>query len=126
MEVLERRARIDAEFFDEERPRRAIHRESVSLPTGAVEREHELPVQSFPQRVAGDQGLEPGRHVAMPSERQLRLDVVLHRREPFLFKLHAPENYIVGGGFFATSSLLPASLAWQAFGVKNGVRPPAS
>jgi len=40
--------------------------------------------------------------------------------EPFLFKLHSPENYIVGGGFFAHSSILPCSLAWEAFGPKNG------
>lgn len=41
--------------------------------------------------------------------------------EPFLFKLHAPENYIVGGGFFVRHSALPASLAWEAFQGKNGV-----
>jgi len=40
--------------------------------------------------------------------------------EPFLFKLHSPLNYIVGGGFFAHSTILPISLAWQAFGEKNG------
>jgi len=40
--------------------------------------------------------------------------------EPFLFKLHSPQNYIVGGGFFAHSTILPASLAWEAFGIKNG------
>jgi len=40
--------------------------------------------------------------------------------EPLLFKLHAPHHYIVGGGFFAHSTILPVSLAWQAFGVKNG------
>jgi|WetSurMetagenome_2_1015567.scaffolds.fasta_scaffold19521_4 putative restriction endonuclease len=40
--------------------------------------------------------------------------------EPFLFKLHSPHNYIVGGGFFTHSSLLPCSLAWEAFGEKNG------
>jgi putative restriction endonuclease len=39
----------------------------------------------------------------------------------FLFKLHAPNNYIVGGGFFAASSLLPVSLAWETFGPMNGV-----
>jgi putative restriction endonuclease len=42
--------------------------------------------------------------------------------EPFLFKLHSPRNFIVGGGFFAHSSLLPTSLAWEAFGEKNGAR----
>lgn len=40
--------------------------------------------------------------------------------EPFLFKLHSPRNYIVGGGFFAHWSPLPVSLAWEAFGGKNG------
>ena len=40
--------------------------------------------------------------------------------EPFLFKLHAPENFITGGGFYTHTSLLPTSLAWEAFGEKNG------
>lgn len=40
--------------------------------------------------------------------------------EPFLFKLHSPRNFIVGGGFFETSSRLPASLAWETFDIKNG------
>lgn len=42
--------------------------------------------------------------------------------EPFLFKLHSPHNFIVGGGFFVRYSPLPCSLAWEAFGDKNGVR----
>jgi putative restriction endonuclease len=40
--------------------------------------------------------------------------------ELFLFKLHSPRNFIAGGGFFAHSSLLPVSLAWDAFGTANG------
>jgi len=40
---------------------------------------------------------------------------------PFLFKLHAPTNFIVGGGFFVRFSALPARMAWDAFGEKNGV-----
>ncbi len=40
--------------------------------------------------------------------------------ELFLFKLHHPLNYIVGGGVFAHFSLLPVSLAWEAFDVRNG------
>lgn len=40
--------------------------------------------------------------------------------EPFLFKLHYPDNFIVGGGFFAHSSVIPFSLAWDAFRDKNG------
>jgi putative restriction endonuclease len=44
----------------------------------------------------------------------------LNPGEPFLFKLHSPLNYITGGGFFAYSSICPLSLAWDAFGEKNG------
>jgi len=40
--------------------------------------------------------------------------------EPFLFKLHSPDNYIVGGGFFSHFTILPASFAWKTFGEKNG------
>ena len=39
---------------------------------------------------------------------------------PFLFKLHAPNNYIVGGGYFVKHTVLPLSLAWLAYGDKNG------
>jgi putative restriction endonuclease len=46
---------------------------------------------------------------------------VLQPGEPFLFKLHSPLNFIVGGGTFVRYSKLPASLAWDAFGPKNGV-----
>lgn len=40
--------------------------------------------------------------------------------EPLLFKLHSPNNFIVGGGFFSHFSLAPLSLAWEAFRGKNG------
>jgi putative restriction endonuclease len=40
--------------------------------------------------------------------------------ELFLFKLHSPNNFIVGGGIFAHSNVTPCSLAWEAFGEKNG------
>ena len=40
--------------------------------------------------------------------------------EMFLFKLHAPNNVIVGGGIFAYSNALPCSLAWEAFREANG------
>ena len=46
---------------------------------------------------------------------------VLSRGEPLLFKLRAPRNAIVGGGFFEHYTTLPFSLAWRAFGPKNGL-----
>ncbi len=42
--------------------------------------------------------------------------------ELFLFKLHAPRNFIVGGGIFAYANTLPCSLAWEAFGNANGAQ----
>lgn len=42
--------------------------------------------------------------------------------ELFLFKLHSPDNFIVGGGVFAHANELPCSLAWEAFGEANGAR----
>jgi len=39
----------------------------------------------------------------------------------FLFKLHSPNNYVVGGGYFVRFTVLPCFLAWEAFGEKNGV-----
>jgi putative restriction endonuclease len=53
-----------------------------------------------------------------PSPKTFR---ALQPGELFLFKLHAPINMIVGGGVFASSSIMPLSLAWEAFGVANGV-----
>jgi putative restriction endonuclease len=44
----------------------------------------------------------------------------LQAGEFFLFKLHAPYNYIVGGGLFAYANTIPCSLAWEAFGEANG------
>jgi putative restriction endonuclease len=40
--------------------------------------------------------------------------------QPILFKLHAPQNRIAGGAFFAHFSELPVSLAWDTFGLANG------
>ena len=53
----------------------------------------------------------------LPSGRIFR---ALKPGELFLFKLHHPDNFIVGGGLFAHSTILPVSLAWEAFGIKNG------
>ncbi len=40
--------------------------------------------------------------------------------EPFFFRLKHPHNAIAGFGWFARFSILPAWLAWDAFGVENG------
>ena len=40
--------------------------------------------------------------------------------ELFVFRLKAPRNVIGGYGVFSHASNLPISLAWEAFGTKNG------
>jgi|SRR5271165_1828589 len=50
-----------------------------------------------------------------------RMFRALQPGEPFLFKLHSPDNFVVGGGHFVRYSALPTSLAWDAFGPRNGV-----
>jgi putative restriction endonuclease len=54
-----------------------------------------------------------------PSDSSFR---ALQPGELFLFKLHAPNNFIVGGGVFAHANSMPCSLAWEAFGEANGAR----
>jgi len=44
----------------------------------------------------------------------------IQQGEIFLFKLHSPKDFIVGGGVFARYSVLPISIAWEALGSKNG------
>src|SRR5882762_2268036 len=54
-----------------------------------------------------------------PSDSNFR---ALQPGELFLFKLHSPNNFIVGGGVFAHASSMPCSLAWEAFQEANGAR----
>ena len=39
----------------------------------------------------------------------------------FLFKLHAPQNFVVGGGFLLKHEFLPLAMAWSTFGQNNGL-----
>jgi putative restriction endonuclease len=54
-----------------------------------------------------------------PSDSSFR---ALEPGELFLFKLHSPNNFIVGGGVFAHANAMPCSLAWEAFKETNGAR----
>ena len=39
----------------------------------------------------------------------------------WLFKLHSPLDFIAGVGVFMHYSVLPLQMAWDAFGIRNGV-----
>jgi putative restriction endonuclease len=49
-----------------------------------------------------------------------RIFSAIQENELFLFKLHSPRDFVVGGGFFAHSTILPVSIAWDTFGIANG------
>ena len=51
-----------------------------------------------------------------PGTASVNLDV----GTPWLFKLHAPLNYVVGGGYFTYRTTLPLRVAWDTFGQENG------
>ncbi len=36
----------------------------------------------------------------------------LQKWDPFVFKLHSPDDFITGGGFFVNYARLPLSFAW--------------
>ncbi|WP_426348551.1 HNH endonuclease [Alloiococcus sp. CFN-8] len=44
----------------------------------------------------------------------------LRRDELFLFKLHSPKNYIVGGGYFLHFSTIPGFTLWSIFKERSG------
>jgi putative restriction endonuclease len=46
----------------------------------------------------------------------------LQQGELLLFKLHSPDNFIAGGGFFTRFLQLPVNMAWEVFKEENGVR----
>ena len=47
---------------------------------------------------------------------------VLQAGELLLFKLHSPDNFIAGGGFFTRFHHLPVNMAWDVFREANGVK----
>lgn len=51
-----------------------------------------------------------------PGTASVQLDV----GTPWLFKLHAPMNFVVGGGYFMYRTNLPLRVAWETFGQENG------
>ena len=67
--------------------------------------------------LAGTPGLEEANFWQPSGSRAFR---ALDPGELFLFKLHSPRNFIVGGGLFAHWTRLPVSMAWEAFGIANG------
>jgi len=85
LEPLECLARLEPELFRQPAPRLLVDVESLCLPAGAVESEHELAAESFSQRVLPDERLQLGDEVRLPTERQVGFDSLLeHLQVEFL------------------------------------------
>ena len=82
MQVAQRLAGLDPEFFDERAARVLVRRQSFRLAAGAIQREHRQRPQPFAQRVLPHQLFELPRHLRVSTEVQVLLDPVLEAREP--------------------------------------------
>jgi len=86
LELLERRARLDAELFDERLTQGPIRLERLRLPSGAVEGKDELGAKPLSQRVLYHESLELSGELGVAPKREIRLDSPFERREPQFFE----------------------------------------
>jgi hypothetical protein len=86
LELPEHRAGLDPELVDERPSCLVVCGERISLPTGAVERQHQLRTQVLTERVLGDQLLELGDEIVLAPECEVSLDARLERDESQLLE----------------------------------------
>ena len=86
LELLERRARIDAELVEKNLSTVPIDLECLSLTTRSVEREHQLAADTFSERVVLHQRLQLARELAVAAECEIGVDAVLDGGKPDLRK----------------------------------------
>ena len=86
LEVAELAGGLDAELLGERVAGLMIGVERVGLAAGAVEREHEMGVQTLAHRLGRDELLQLGDQLAVPAGLQVGLDANLHRCQPLLFE----------------------------------------
>jgi hypothetical protein len=79
LELSQRHAWLDSELVDHRPARLPVGLESLGLPTGAIEGEHQLAPESLAERLLGDQRLELPDELRTRAERELRVDQVLER-----------------------------------------------
>ena len=88
LETLECGTGIDPELLDEPCAGLLEGSKRVCLPSGAIEREHQLSAQSLAERVIDDEALELGDELRVPAELELSFDLLLDHRESELFEPH--------------------------------------
>src|SRR5262249_12313287 len=86
LELLQRRAWVDAKLVDEGSAPGLEHVEALRLRTAAVEREHQLAAQALAKRVLGDERLELRNELGVPAECEVGVDAILDRRQTYLLQ----------------------------------------
>jgi hypothetical protein len=74
LQLLQLGPRFDAELVDEPAPQPTVGGEGVGLPSGAVERQHQLRPQPLPEGVLGGELLQLGHHLGVAAEGQVGVD----------------------------------------------------
>ena len=78
-QLLQRRARFDAELLDQHVTGAAVRRQGVGLPPAAIQRKDEQLPGAFTERRAADLLLELTDDVGVPSQTQIGFDPTLDR-----------------------------------------------
>src|SRR5439155_10951933 len=80
LEELQWRAGIEAELLARDLAARLVDVERIRVPTGPVQREHELAAKTLAQRMRSDQTLKLGDERRVPAEIELGLYALFERR----------------------------------------------
>jgi hypothetical protein len=78
---------LDAELIDDHPPRLLVSRQCLRLPAGAYQRDHELLVKAFPERVHRRYPAQLRNRLHMPTEAEVGIDPPLQGLQPLLHKL---------------------------------------
>ena len=89
LEFLQPRARLEPELVHQSSPRPLVGLERVRLPSRAIEREHQLPVQALAQRVLAHEPLELRHELGAAAFGQVGRDAVLEHAESLFLEVQA-------------------------------------
>ena len=86
VELLQLRTRFESELVDKRAADRSVVLERFCLTARAVERQHQLAVDTLPQRIRGRELLQLRDELAVAAERELGVESLLERRQPQLLQ----------------------------------------
>ena len=86
LEALELIVRLEPELLVQQPPARPVDLERICLAAAAIECQHLLAAQTFPQWLLAHEPLELRNQLRVAPQRELGLDPLLKRRQPLLFQ----------------------------------------